>query len=245
MKKLNQKRYFVKMFRAYCIINAVTPTGRTAKINKTEMVVYGFRDVPTSKVDILLPKKIESLFRHEYILFDVIEKHGKYDGKKRVRFTMRSAYSAVISETNDISMCVKNNTRIITIDDEVFEFPIIKKDVNNYHLARIAMWHWRRYFTHLTDEDNVREICDTWAETEATEMAEEGATIVELNRAADRMLYNLSRELGWRKMTLRERLQHGLGVDSPCWQRVGCLYEDNFSATGCGEHTLCESHPNK
>ena len=101
------------------------------------------------------------------------------------------------------------------------------------------MWHWRRYYTHLTNADEIAELADRWAI--AYEFQAQDWTLAEANRSASRELYHYARNEGWRKLTLRERDKLGASVQ---WVRqewvAERLIELGFAggdATGTGEET--------
>lgn len=102
-------------------------------------------------------------------------------------------------------------------------------------ISKIIGYHWRKYFTHLRDQENVREFCDTWAATMLPKAKEEKMSLNQLNREASRALYRLSRDLGWRKLTRRESVH--LGIDGQQWQHETKL-ASIYHATGAGEATL-------
>lgn len=125
----------------------------------------------------------------------------------------------------------------------VDRFPRLRSDLEDYDLQRVAGWHWRRWFTHLRDQDGAREACDAWAAEVRSSGLADSWTIAEANRAASRMLYRFSRDLGWRKLTARERERLGLGVDAPQWWHTDALAGiyaamGHYHATGCGDASL-------
>ena len=61
-------------------------------------------------------------------------------------------------------------------------------------------------------------------------------TRAEVYQCAGRILYRVSRSLGWRKLTLRERKKLGI-EDGGQWRHESDLAEI-YSQTGCGEYTL-------
>lgn len=98
------------------------------------------------------------------------------------------------------------------------------------------MWHWTRYYQHL-DHAIAESVAAEWTLTEWAQEAPRW-TLAEANRSASRALYRASREAGFRKMTLRERLRLGMAADSGQWHRTDHLPTAEGSVTGCGQATL-------
>lgn len=107
-------------------------------------------------------------------------------------------------------------------------------------LSRIAGWHATRYYTHLGDSmgDAIEQATHDLL---VAVRERDDITLAEANRIVSRSLYRASRDLGWRKLTQRERIRHGLGVDHPQWVReshlatVSPVYAGR--ATGVGDWT--------
>jgi len=106
-------------------------------------------------------------------------------------------------------------------------------DGDGYALPQILMWHAYRYFgcarsgedptgplgDHLDDVVALAESGAwlTWPDG-STMIGADGralATLAAANRAAERALYRLARDYGWRKLTARERAR--LQLDGPQW----------------------------
>ena len=125
--------------------------------------------------------------------------------------------------------------------------------------GRVILWHWTRYYRHLREAD-ARDLASTWtwppeapswvqsAAAIAAGMPEDEAraprpvTLAEANRAASRALYDLSRQLGWRKLTLRERERLGL-VDHGQWCDEATYAERQAALAGCRAPGAGEATP--
>jgi hypothetical protein len=185
------------------------------------------------------------------VVLEVGEKAGKYDGALRRRYAIRQwprdrldeipwADLRILHEDAEdgqpgaLVVIVRPRDGGPTITDQ---FRVLRGNLEGYDLSRIIGWHWRRYFTHLTDQDRVRAFANAW-EAEVTASGEAASwTLAEANRAASRALYRLSREIGWRKLTAEERAALGFPPDAGQWQREAEVAA-RYSATGCGEATL-------
>lgn len=77
---------------------------------------------------------------------------------------------------------------------------ILKSDLADYNLSAVVMWHWNRYYQFLPFEE-VQLLAQSF---EASHPEIKRLTLAEANRLASRDLYRLARDLGWRKLTLRE-----------------------------------------
>lgn len=101
--------------------------------------------------------------------------------------------------------------------------------------GKVLLWQANRYFRFLPEAD-VRALAATYTLGNSPR-SKSGA-----NQLAARALYRLARELGWRKMTLRERVKAWGpvdGPDRPCWVRADDVPQRrNPSRTGCGEATI-------
>ena len=84
----------------------------------------------------------------------------------------------------------------------------------------------------------------TWPVAEDGPHAGQPVTLAEANRAADRALYRMARDLGWRKLTLRERGKLGW-TDGPQWRRqddvLARLVELGHTASGASDWSRDEA----
>ena len=218
------------------------------RIRGTRYQRFVFRGVPGRHADCIVAEAIFHHLHDNRLMLDVVdqqpqrtdfyddempdivieagEKIGRYDGAARRRYALRP-----MTDPQQLAATPWADIRIIDADDEltviirprddaapiVDFFPRLRASLDDYNLASIVRWHAKRWFTHLAPEE-IEEIAASWEmEVKATGMA--GAwTLNEANRAASRRLYKESRERGWRKLTIRERVRLGFAVDSPQWR---------------------------
>lgn len=193
------------------------------------------------------------------------QKAGRYDGAKRRRYALRRF------PRHDLEALPRAELRIIAqpaegdepgrmtlivrpwADDQapiVDEWPMLRTDLCDYELWRVWAWQYARYYsfigltTRATDEapSEVYTHAQSWAALNA-EAAASDWTLAEANQSASRDLYRLARELGWRKLTRREKDRLGIDQDAPQWWRQDRLVElyaawEHHSATGCGKSSL-------
>ncbi|MGH8709719.1 MAG: hypothetical protein ACREVA_00095 [Burkholderiales bacterium] len=194
--------------------------------------IYEHRYEGESVLDISEQKPTALPEKWKECALELGRKAAKYDRIKRLRYAIRRWPKDRIRNLPraDLRIClnppeetsVHGSITIIVRPESgpahVDEFACLRSELEGSELARIPGWHWRKFFTHLTDQDGMREWCDGWGAVNA-ELSKDW-TLSEANQQASRDLYRLSRQLGWRKMTVRERLAHGLTEDSPQWQRA-------------------------
>jgi hypothetical protein len=135
---------------------------------------------------------------------------------------MSDSWRIEMGDCNSPMLWVKNYKRLRTTLDE-------------YNPQRLLIWHWTRYYRHLPYE-TAEQVAQTWILSDWANYAHEW-TLAEANRSASRALYRASREAGFRKMTLRERLKCGLTAASSQWQRADSVKYEG-TPTGCGQATL-------
>lgn len=109
----------------------------------------------------------------------------------------------------------------------------------------VVMWHAQRYFPReLLDDAAALADGWTWPVAEDGPHAGQPVTLAEANRAADRALYRMARDLGWRKLTLRERGKLGW-TDGPQWRRqddvLARLVELGHTASGASDWSRDEA----
>jgi len=199
---------------------------------------YTLIGVPARRVDIAIS---QSLNGHPY-MWEVVDKAGKFDGAVRRRYSVRPCLDARISDGKVIVDKTDRQWVIWSISEGtapiVDKWERLRSDLDTYKLGCIWSWHYARYYKFLDlSEQEVRTIGDAWA------VGKQFASLAEANRSASRDLYRLSRDSGWRKLTLRERLKIGLTAESPQWHRISEM-ESRLSATGCGEYTILAAKPN-
>lgn len=192
-------------------------------------------------------------------ILEVGHKTGRFDGNTRVRFSLRlmrrdSFSSANIRNDASVSFRFeretedpKNREFLVSligtgaegseVPEELFvlewRFRQWRTEINNPEdIGRIVRAHAQSYYRHLPREE-VDRLATTFVPTRTT--------LNELNREVSRALYALSRELGWHKLTTKQRKrldwEGAQWVDEATygWLRSRAGLE---SPTGCGEFTL-------
>lgn len=246
----------VKIIATYRIENPWSyEFGLSPELEKTETTVhlspscicsrYTFRGVPAGLIDIVIDNRLFNAIPDGWeCIVQVVRKEGRYDGKERDRLVFRLLPSHQCHQYEQVDMLVYNGY-VGLLDresDTRFErkYELLRSNLqDDYDPRAIILWHWTRYYQHIPYED-ASALADEWAVTEFNAHSE--WTLAEANRSASRALYKLSRCLGWRKLTLRERRKLGQADNSPQWQRTDTI----GTTTGCGEYTLSESvgiHP--
>jgi len=211
------------------------------------------RGVPGKRLDILVDQRLEaneSVHPLGCIQFSVVRKFGRYDNAERCRLAMRMIPQSATKEHERCHLSIADlpstlerpeGWRIdVTSDLGVVrwtrQFDRLKSELSEYDPERIIMWHWTRYFRHLAHEI-AEQTGKVWSLTEWAQHASEW-TLAEANRSASRALYRASREAGFRKTTLRERLRLGLAEYSGQWHRVDNIPTIDGNTTGCGQATI-------
>jgi len=217
---------------------------------------YGVRGVAASRLDLLLDQRLRDGTDpdpRDLVILEIRAHPGRYSGEVRDRLAWRvhrpSDVGADGRRADDLAWAqidVEEVPGVATVTltegsgGVVWqrEYPVSRWECDDRSPARLITWTWHRYYGHLC-----------WIDVEplaACYTIAPGATVSEAVREAGRQLYRLSRELGWRKMTLRERrrLWGPDGDSRPLWHRESELLslhasrEAGISATGCGEATL-------
>lgn len=170
--------------------------------------------VPAKRLDALLPECDGG--KHDVLVMDVVDKHGRYDGAVRPRLHFRwiderargplaDARSATVyidrgGDEGDGSGTT--TVRVMSGDLVLDEWRLgrLATRLDGYRLQSLYMWHARRYYPHLdVERDGIQAAADAWAAT----IDPAATTKSEANRSASRDLYRISRDLGWRKLTAR------------------------------------------
>lgn len=200
------------------------------------------RGVPAKRVDFVVDENLQD----GPAVLEVGAKTGMFDGATRCRFALRAPLPGLVGAVHPpegrLSLAF-SPTRVevrVALDGEgeaaehrtyTFERARYTLDVSK-SLRHMVMWHWQRYYRHLSLAQAARVACDFAVAA--------GTSLTEANRAASRALYEASREVGWRKLTLREQRKFGVTGQ---WHLVVQL----GSPTGCGEYTLsaarCSNFP--
>jgi hypothetical protein len=212
---------------------------------------YTFTGARGKDVDILIDKRLNA--HYPMVRIEVATVHGRFDGAARDRYVFR------MPERGDqcayVAACVpfvrrEEHSVVFTIDDlsgaaivdvsyRVLTSEIDRTDPES--LARMLTAHafgQRRadgctiggYFRHL----DAQTVDSCASEFIGMVLENETWTKAEAYRCAGRILYRESRNLGWRKLTLREKKKHGIPADAGQWHRAENIYDP----TGCGEATL-------
>lgn len=208
---------------------------------------YTFIGTNTSKVDVLISDPVGA---ERFPVLRLTQKAGRYDGAVRDRLVIRwytaQALTTFPYQPADIEVYVcpdfPDRLQLVINSETVrswrYTRPMVRGGVDE--LAPIILWHWERYYRMLP-EDDVRALAaslvDGWASGQAP------PTLAQCNRLASRALYRLARDLGWRKLTERER--HRLALES-MWVREEVYAEAQelrrgMAATGAGEFSEYES----
>lgn len=210
----------------------------------------GLLGVPLKVVDLLIDARIdptnasrEQHPRHITVL-EIGQKAGHLSGDLRDRWTWRSVdlHSSLAREVDTFGVVEVDRqpgaTQLLVRGGDglvLFErtYPSLRWVFDREQDAgRILMWHYDRHFRFLP-ADEAEALAQTFLLSKAIR------TVSEANREAERALYHLARALGWRRMTLRERIRvwgPTDGPDRPIWHRQSEVAEMLFK-TGAGEAT--------
>lgn len=188
---------------------------------------YSIRGVRAKDIDILVDERLTDTDKP---LVEIIEKRGKYDHATRDRLTFRASYPEAgaydVAEFSATEHPHGLTLKIITSSGSVVfrkNYRRLTSEVDRsdpISLARMLTTHAfgkdgvGGYFRHL-DWQSVDSCANEYI---AKVLDNPQWTKVECYQEAGRILYRESRNLGWRKMTLRERIKHGL-ADSGQWHR--------------------------
>lgn len=218
-----------------------------------------FRGVPARIVDVTVPQGAEASARPKRLVLEIETKLGRYDGAERQRLNVRrwSSYCDDLpvqfdAAVNKLVPIPEGRVYFVRASDLLLvtvvwtggswsmEFPTLRSDLINYDVGKIVMWHWQNYYKFLPHEEALS-VAVEFA-TRKEEFVSAGLTLAEANRMASRELYRLARNLGWRKMTLRERQAYHLTgqwhrTEDVSRRRVEMGYSA-YSDSGCGEYTI-------
>lgn len=162
---------------------------------------------------------------------------GKYDGRMRQRYAFRQFPLDLAAELTAANVMFSRQPKHVTVTvvphafDPIYRasFDSLRSELDDYNLERIVIWHWTRYYRHLNFKD-AEDAAKVWA----LEVQHNKAhwTLAEANRAASRMLYRLSVDLGWRKLTIECKRRLYLPDDSPQWHRADDIIRRNAALAG-------------
>lgn len=256
-------RFVVSAETVEAVRAACTPTAKHVWIGTAargcSLLLHTFRGVPGKDVDVLLPRAAEMAERlHEDAPADLVceigLKVGCFDGAKRWRLTFRTDYTLRSAEGREptIGHPSPKPGRIVLKEEEdaltviclwtgpegmwAQKFHRLRYTVADGDRRCILLWQWQHYYRFLP-EDDVRALAEYWSVLPVVVACED---IAALNRLASAALYDLARQLGWRKLTLREKRKLHIDEDSPQWQRTDKIERrlvDMGYRTGCGQYT--------
>jgi len=236
--------------RYYCrigisIIRQIQTVCGITHIGKTRYAQAALGGIPRRRLSLLVPEG-HHVNETDLYLIEIGKKTGKYDHAERSQLSIRRLDRQTVDSMSNVQVVnsghlvwdQKGPTAEVTIQTwdggehiHIASGPVLRTEaIEGAEGARqIIAWHWSRYYTHLRHVD-VSDLLETFG-------FKSDENLNAANRRASRALYKRSRDLGFKKMTLRERFKHGLDTDSPCWQRISDV-EARGSATGCGDYTL-------
>jgi hypothetical protein len=217
------------------------PIDRRVHISPTITgTVHAIIGIATSDVDVVVTDDYyEPRHPRDECIAEISKKHGKYDGRERDRVLLRrlpghqtgeltTATLDVLRTDDGRALVVATDTEGDTLWSGVYR-RWTHELTDAEHAGDIVLWHWRRYYSFLSEVE-VRSLAKGFP-TEAA-----GLNLAQANRLASRRLYALAREAGWRKLTLREQTKWGLGGQ---WHREAEIASARgLSASGCGERTI-------
>jgi hypothetical protein len=214
---------------------------------------YGLLGVPTRVVDLAIDVRLvrdRARAESDVLVLERVSKPGKLDGARRDRWTWRlvdhRSEVAPRERAGDLPWVqveierAPGATTLELLDGsgavvDRATYPSLRWVLDAEHDAgALIWWHAHRYFAFLP-RDEVEALALSFS------CANE-RTIAGANRAAQRELYRLARDLGWRRLTLRERVRAwgADGADRPIWHRAVDVPVGGSGSgpTGVGEATL-------
>lgn len=163
--------------------------------------------VPAKRVDVLVDVNPEQIGAMQ-----VVTKRGRFDAAERPRITLRRWDPSNALPKGELWVTVSDTQVSLDVASALGTWTLteqrLRSDLVNYNPARLVMWHYRRYYGFLPHAD-VTQVANSFDIRDCR-------TLAEANRKASRELYRLARELGWYKLTLREKMALGLSAES-CW----------------------------
>lgn len=234
----------------HSILPRLVLTGKTVSIKaKKGGKVYHIREVPASQFDVVIfdvPGHGTIPERDVYWIVEVNpEKKGCFDGKSRTRVVITPRGSREIKtigslpDQGDIFIDEPFNGSVrVKLDQQTMSFRSLNADISNFEeVGRIVYWHANRYFRHLLR--TAKEEIDAYAKTFHPDKER---SLAEVNREVSNYLYKLSRDLGFRKLTAREK--QAVGLSGGSWILVSDYEAAKLEARrnmGIGDFTLRSS----
>lgn len=186
------------------------------------------------------------------IICDIGTKKGRFDNALRYRITFRYTPAVVYSVPMGLLHFPEDTKTILTVEAiwkggfwgqefHRLDFTLDPNTDRTYIFLHQAS-NWYGFLFDAGHGADIHQTASMWASLPAVR---DETDIVVLNRTASNALYDLARNLGWRKLTKRERDKLGLPVDAKQWQRtdyIAALTDRNGMSSGVGEHTLRCSH---
>ena len=208
---------------------------------------YTFRGVRGRDVDILIDERVQSW--SGCVRLECSEKSGRYDGAVRHRYVFRIPERSdqheyvfgtipefVLMPGSIVFRVAIPGTEKYPVDHDYRRLVSDIDRSNELSLVRMLTTHAfgsndrGGYFRHL-DADTV----DSCAAEFVAQVIEHPTwTKAEAYQCAGRILYRESRNLGFRKLTLREKKKLGIDPNTGQWWKEERIH----SITGCGEATL-------
>jgi hypothetical protein len=209
--------------------------------------VHTLRGVSGSKADVLLPDSM--VYARLYVL-EIGRKADSFEGFLRHRLCVRSwPHALEEGRTPSLMWPGPGSLRIEEQDEHLAvialywgggmwacRWPQVRYKIDTQDIRGILLHHWKNWFRHVPEEE-ARSLAEVWAILPHT-LAQ--TDICVLNRTASVALYDLSRNLGWRKLTLLDRRRHGIPDDHYQWIRSDSpLLRRRLlgTKTGAGEYT--------
>lgn len=170
--------------------------------------VFAVKGVASSDIDVVVSDEVENpRDSQQMLVLDVSKKAGKYDGSERDRLLFRRMPAGQAVQLSPAELLVTYDTPGVLIQvycgDELVWYSMYRQWThaltNKEQAGNIVIWHWTRYYQHVPEVE-MRSLASAFL------AMVEGKTLAEANRLASRELYALSRNAGWRKLTLREQV---------------------------------------
>jgi hypothetical protein len=245
-----ESRFIVSEENLANIREKASPSGKFVWVNSIERLrVCTLVGVPGKYLDLLLPE-VTPL---PMIAVEIGVKLGSFDGAKRWRITFRS-WNKESAEGKTPNFSNPGRGKLSIEEDEpdytallarwysggiwAASFPRLRYLIDERtDLLGIFMHQAKSWFPFLLRNhgEDVRQAGEVWA---ALPFIQGCKDLVVLNRTASAALYDLASNMGWRKLTLRDKRRYGLTDNSPSWHRADGLllsrsYKGQITGVGC------------
>ena len=221
------------------LISALEPTETSAWIGRVQYARATVRGIPAKRLDVLIGGALADLAVDGEVLIEGGIKRGRYDHSARPRVTIRRPPPGLGVLPGTLSVSLGRTVEIVLTPDVGSAWSTGEIDRLRWELdpigglEHIAGWHLSRWYRHIADDVAATTVA---AEIEAETPTWRGMTLAEANRLVSRHLYRTSRDLGWRKLTKRERDRLGLSSEAQ-WMRQEEIDRLVYHRTGCGDYT--------